>query len=115
MIFRNIWTGGHRLCVGGGEGDVFALGVLSMQQVILWPHSPVVPGSISCFWLRKKQVWKAFYQNRLTDMSTVRSWVTSLKSTRLRIFTEAYIEFVNNLSATCVQQNRQNDKRSNTL
>ena len=54
MIFRNIWTVGHRLCVGGGEGDVFALGVLSMQQVILWPHSPVVPGSISCFWLRKK-------------------------------------------------------------
>ena len=31
-----------------------------------------------------------FYQKRLTDMSIVRSWVTSLRSTRLRIFTEAW-------------------------
>ena len=74
----------HLLSIGGGEGEVAALGVHPVQQLLLRPQPLVVPGeSISLF--RKY----FFYQNRLTDMSTVRSWVTSLKFTRFRMFTEA--------------------------
>ena len=77
----------YLICVGGGEGEEFAFGVPSMQQFLLWLHSLVVPGQAFLLFIAKKKVF--FYQNRLTDMSTVMSWVTSLNWTRLRIFTEA--------------------------